>query len=383
MIAVGTDSQDPRHASSVASIPIPSLGDELPSLSCDLGDISISSSEIDQFFQSFSEFSLPPDVPQMQVETEGSHLSTLTSCDLTSFFFEDLQRPRDLNLSFNGDIPVQTQFYHDLNASYVPEDEATLTPPYAGDTTPQNASRATSPAWSESSGSMSTSSVSGAASVTSKESSKSNNPLPRHKRPSHKRAEIKRRDKIKTCLDDIKDYIPSLKDKGKLSESAILSKAAEYVRHLKDGCTERGNKAEELRREIECLSTEIHSFQENLPAAGLKDEPLPSASLDDLYLQWREENSQHSAKFFIFASITSKLFDTFKEIVGSAVTLSALTAKAQEWQSKFLALPVLRKQILGGMLELSRQDSIVLTSDKLQLEFGTHQSNVKMEDAYS
>ncbi|KAK0047406.1 MLX-interacting protein-like isoform X2 [Biomphalaria pfeifferi] len=354
--------------------------DRLPSLSCDLGDISISSSEIDQFFQSFSEFSLPPDASQMQVETEGSHLSTLTSCDLTSFFFEDLQRPRDLNV----ENPVQAQFYHNLNPSFVSEDEATMTPTYPGGITPQNISRANSPTWSESSGSMSTSSVPGTPTGTQSQSSKnSNNPLPRHKRPSHKRAEIKRRDKIKTCLDDIKDCIPSLRDKGKLSESAILSKAAEYVRHLKDGCTQRGNKAEELRREIECLSTEIHSFQENLPATGLNDEPLPATSLDDLYLQWREENSQRSAKFCIFASITSKLFDTFKEIIGPVTTLNALTATAQEWQTKFLALPVLRKVILGGMLELSRQDSIVMTPDKLQLQVGASNARVKMEDTFS
>ncbi|KAK0047407.1 MLX-interacting protein-like isoform X1, partial [Biomphalaria pfeifferi] len=32
MIAVGADSQDPQHASSVASIPLPPLGDEIQSL---------------------------------------------------------------------------------------------------------------------------------------------------------------------------------------------------------------------------------------------------------------------------------------------------------------------------------------------------------------
>ncbi|CAL1539704.1 unnamed protein product [Lymnaea stagnalis] len=381
MIAVGAESQDPQLDSSNAEFPVTNFGDELPSLSCDLGDLSISSSEIDQFFQSFSEFPLPPDAP-MQVETEGSHLSTLTSCDLTSFFFEDIQRPRDLNVSFHGDNHVQTIFNIDPNQGYYPESSGNNTPPHSGGVTPQNTSRATSPTWSESSGSMSTSSVSGTVSSETQPATRGNNPVPRHKRPSHKRAEIKRRDKIKTCLDDIKVYVPSLRDKGKLSESAILAKAAEYIHHLKDGHTERGNKASELRREIECLSTEIHSFQENLPAAGLKEEPNITTSLDDLYQIWRTECSQRSTKFFIFSSITSKLFESFKEVVGSATTLSALTAKAQEWQMKYLALPVLRKHILGGMLELSRQNSIVMSSDKLQLDFGS-QAVMKVDDAYS
>lgn len=49
--------------------------------------------------------------------------------------------------------------------------------------------------------------------------------VPRHKRPSHKRAELKRRDKIKTRLDDLKAQVPSIADRGKMSESAILAKA--------------------------------------------------------------------------------------------------------------------------------------------------------------
>ncbi|XP_059162238.1 MLX-interacting protein-like isoform X2 [Physella acuta] len=353
----------------------------LPSLSYDLGDLSISSTEIDQFLQTFSELPVAPDA-QMHVENESSHLSQLAACDLTSFFFEDIQRPHDINVS----LPVeqqhaQTIFGYDSHQMYYQELTENVTPPHSGGVTPQNISRAASPTWSESSGSMSTSSVSGQASAE-KPAAKSNNPIPRHKRPSHKRAEIKRRDKIKTCLDDIKEYVPSLRDKGKLSESTILTKAAEYVHHLKDGYLERGNKAAELRRQIECLSTEIHSFQENLPATGLKEEAYEASTLDDLYQSWRMENCQHSNKFFIFSSITSKLFETFKEVVGSATNFSSLTAKTQEWQNRCLALPVIRKQILDGMLGLSRQNSIVMSPDRLQLDFCSQNSS-HVDDTYS
>uniref|UniRef100_A0A0B7B536 Uncharacterized protein n=2 Tax=Arion vulgaris TaxID=1028688 RepID=A0A0B7B536_9EUPU len=89
-----------------------------------------------------------------------------------------------------------------------------------------------------------------------------------------------------------------------------------------------------------------------------------------MYNTWTTEKSQRSTKFFIFSSITSKLFETFKEVVGPATTLSALVTRSQEWQSKYLALPVLRKQILSGMLDLSRQSSIVISNDKLRMEFG-------------
>uniref|UniRef100_A0A0B7B7R2 Uncharacterized protein n=2 Tax=Arion vulgaris TaxID=1028688 RepID=A0A0B7B7R2_9EUPU len=106
-----------------------------------------------------------------------------------------------------------------------------------------------------------------------------------------------------------------------------------------------------------------------------------------MYNTWTTEKSQRSTKFFIFSSITSKLFETFKEVVGPATTLSALVTRSQEWQSKYLALPVLRKhfnphdiesrrdlrcfeEILSGMLDLSRQSSIVISNDKLRMEFG-------------
>ncbi|XP_005108691.1 MLX-interacting protein isoform X2 [Aplysia californica] len=339
---------------------------KLPSLSCDLGDLNISSNEIDQLLrQSFGDASFSLDT-HMQFDSEvPDSYGSQSPCDL-NFFLEDNSRPRDLNLSFPGEGNVSPLFNTPADAP-LPFDTS-VTPPHSGGVTPQNMSRSSSPTWSESSGSMSASSSTVASRGTGR-SPKSNNPVPRHKRPSHKRAEVKRRDKIKTCLDDLKDHVPSLRDKGKLSESTVLTKAAEYIHQLKDGYKDRGSKAAELRREIECLSSEIHSFQENLPAAGLKEEANSSPSLDDLFQQWASEGNWQNRKFFIFSSLTSKLFETFKEVVGSATTLDSLVSKAQEWQAKYLSLPVLRKQILSGMLNLSRKTSIVSDSESLKLEF--------------
>uniref|UniRef100_A0A0B7A4M2 BHLH domain-containing protein n=1 Tax=Arion vulgaris TaxID=1028688 RepID=A0A0B7A4M2_9EUPU len=258
MIAVGTDFLEPQLNSSCVNFTVAPVGDELPSLSCDLGDF-ISSSDIDQLLmQNFDGLVLPSE-SYMQLDMGApdgeSSLPSQTACELTSFLFEHTPRPRDLNLTYLEEhLTLQPQ------SSYITSLPSNnfhcATPPHSGGLTPTNFSRSTSPAWSESSGNMSTSSVPGG---TLKESLTTNcsNPLPRHKRPSHKRAEIKRRDKIKTSLDDIKDYVPSLHNKGKLSESTILIKAAEYVHHLKDEHMERGRKVAELRREIECLSSEI------------------------------------------------------------------------------------------------------------------------------
>jgi hypothetical protein len=65
------------------------------------------------------------------------------------------------------------------------------------------------------------------------------------------------------------------------------------------------------------------------------------------------------------------MFETFKAVVGPATNLNTLITKSQEWQSKYLALPILRKQILSGMLDLSRQSNVVISNDRLKMEFET------------
>lgn len=116
-------------------------------------------------------------------------------------------------------------------------------------------------------------------------------------------------------------------------------------------------------------------FQDNLPAAGLREEPRIAPTLDEMYHAWTAEENQKSTKFFIFSSITSRLFETFKQVVGPATSLSGLFSRTQEWQSKYLALPVIRKQILSGMLDLCRQSNIVISSDNLKVEFGSSADN--------
>lgn len=135
-----------------------------------------------------------------------------SACDLTAALLEHTHRPRDLNLSFQGDIAHRETGLHvvlsaptsfsDLKAhmreSKVYPQPGHVTPPFSGGSTPNSLSRAASPTWSDGSSSASTTQIPHASQL--------NNQIPRHKRPSHKRAEIKRRDKIKVFV-----YILSLK----------------------------------------------------------------------------------------------------------------------------------------------------------------------------
>ena len=236
---------------------------QLPSLSCDLGDVNSTEFEqlllqgmSDPFLLDFHQF--PLGTVGAAGSSEGEAITSQATCELTSFFLEDVARPRDLHLSFPGEYVARPAssflssllettstngetsssrensahqqphsssfFYPSLSPIALPSSHSSSsipilnpgdeTPPHSGGVTPQNESRAASPAWSESSGNMSSSSSSqvvgyrqrarhhsrSSVGSTNSNGETSGTTIPRHKRPSHKRAEIKRRDKIKVSL---------------------------------------------------------------------------------------------------------------------------------------------------------------------------------------
>ncbi|XP_076467347.1 uncharacterized protein LOC143298351 isoform X2 [Babylonia areolata] len=185
--------------------------------------------------------------------------------------------------------------------------------------------------------------------------------VPRHKRPSHKRAELKRRDKIKTKLDEIKAQVPSMADKGKMSECTVLSKAAEYTKHLLGDCERFSTEAGKLRREIESLSSEIHSMQEQLPAAGLKQEVVEktqNTNMDKLYDDYRAASIKENWKFYLFSFLMKPLFKTFKE-EASTDSAEAFTASVEEWTDNRLNLLNLRHQTFEKMRDITRETDIM------------------------
>ncbi|KAK7107136.1 uncharacterized protein [Littorina saxatilis] len=188
----------------------------------------------------------------------------------------------------------------------------------------------------------------------------STNPVPRHKRPSHKRAELKRRDKIKNRLDDLKAEVPSIADKGKMSESAILIKAAEYAKRLKGDCERFTTEAANLRQEIESLSTKIHTFQEHLPAAGLKPEGSEeqALSLDQLCDSYVVRRTKESWKFYLFSFFMKPLFKSYKEETTPS-NLNTFMSSVVNWTRDSLGLSALRPQSLEIMREICKETDIM------------------------
>lgn len=76
-------------------------------------------------------------------------------------------------------------------------------------------------------------------------------------RVSHKLAERKRRKEMKDLFDELRDQLPQ--DRGmKASKWEILSKAIDFIAHMKQSHTD-------MSREIEMLRHEVESFRQGMP----------------------------------------------------------------------------------------------------------------------
>ncbi|XP_046333922.2 carbohydrate-responsive element-binding protein-like isoform X1 [Haliotis rufescens] len=192
--------------------------------------------------------------------------------------------------------------------------------------------------------------------------------VPRHKRPAHKRAEVKRRGKIKTNLDDLRDLLPPIHNQRK-SESLILSRATDHCRQLK---AERARVEEEkskLRAEIAALTAEIDSFQKDLPAMGLKADGgvVKTKSMDNMYKEYVEDRTRGNWKFWIFSFMMRPLFETYTTGVSTS-TLQSFMSSVSQWTEDTLGLANLRSVITRGVLRISKETSILTKPETLQQE---------------
>jgi len=94
-------------------------------------------------------------------------------------------------------------------------------------------------------------------------------------RVSHKLAERKRRREMKDLFDELKDQLPA--DRGmKASKWEILSKAVDFINHIKRQNVDMGREIEGLRREIDGMKAGAYAAA--AAAGGAYSAPPPSAS---------------------------------------------------------------------------------------------------------
>ncbi|KAK3593891.1 hypothetical protein CHS0354_011492 [Potamilus streckersoni] len=196
------------------------------------------------------------------------------------------------------------------------------------------------------------------------------NPIPRHKRESHIKAEYKRRDKIQKGFDTLKSLVPELKESSNCKESkaSMLFKTAHHVVRLKADCARQQNEISALRHELEVLGNETHCLQNNLPENGLVKVESPPCKMDTLYQDYIKTQTEKNWKFWIFTFFIRPLYKSYRTAMATSSTMADFTHAVQNWTRENLTLVNLRPGFLSALRKISTQTSIMTCPQKLQEE---------------
>ncbi|XP_067674894.1 carbohydrate-responsive element-binding protein-like [Haliotis asinina] len=197
------------------------------------------------------------------------------------------------------------------------------------------------------------------------------NPVPRHKRSSHINAEYRRRNKIQTGFETLRELVPSLADdknvSTKESKSTKLHKAADHVRGLRFDLKSQQEELQALRQEIADLNSQIQTFHQQLPATGIAVVEKPPCRMENMFRDYLKSRTQENWKFWIFSVILRPLFESYTRVVTS-VTPSSFLQTVRDWAHENLTLVNLRPCVLSALRHISLNSCILTEPEKLPEE---------------
>lgn len=185
-------------------------------------------------------------------------------------------------------------------------------------------------------------------------------------------SETKRRDSIKTGLEELQRTLPQFTEEEKISQATILSEAAKYLKSLKNAQGEGLNNLESIKQNIEELNQEIENLQCKLPEHGAMfsmDKNMISAkrNLPDQFADHVVERTQQNWKYWVFTSIMGHFVHSFAQEV-SADSLNDLQTTSLEWVTDAMSLQQLRKDASRKLAKLCAKTSISEDPSKLPEE---------------
>ncbi|KAK3106995.1 hypothetical protein FSP39_004612 [Pinctada imbricata] len=224
-------------------------------------------------------------------------------------------------------------------------------------------------------------------SPTEKKCGRPANPIPRHKRDSHIKAEHRRRDKIQKGFETLRTLVPELEDApAKESKAIMLKKTAEHCRKLKGDSKTLSNQEAALRSEITALNNQIQVLQLQLPDSGLDEVEKPAADIDTLYESYVQSRMKKNWKFWLFDFLIRPLFESFKSMV-TTNTSDEFDHSVSKWVKEKMSLPQLRRGFLEAMKTVSHSTCIMDNPNGLQdqakekiTDVNVHISYLKDED---
>ncbi|XP_046916146.2 MLX interacting protein mondo isoform X2 [Dermatophagoides farinae] len=190
------------------------------------------------------------------------------------------------------------------------------------------------------------------------------------RRVCHINAEQKRRCNIKNGFDTLRSLLPSLAQNSntKISKAAMLHKAADYIRVLKNEKFEQQKEYELLKQQIDNLNHVISIFQNQLPTTGLPIADGPRIGrLKEQYIQYVRQKTNQNWKFWIFSIIMESLLDSYCRQIATN-NFDELCKTLFRWLDQGCSLVVLRKDVLNSLRFVSTSTNILTNPELLHDE---------------
>ncbi|XP_013414340.1 carbohydrate-responsive element-binding protein [Lingula anatina] len=206
---------------------------------------------------------------------------------------------------------------------------------------------------------------------------KQKNPVARHKRESHIKAELRRRSKIQHGFGDLKTLVPAIDDSpgSRESKSAMLFKAADYCRQLQAERIQMQNEGDALRAEIEMLTQQTSQLQALLPESGTdvgeecaKSSAVTSKSnLGAMYEEHVRRETYRSWKYWVYGMLMRPLFDSFNQTV-STKTWNEFRSSVMVWLQNHCSLGGMRAVALHTLRQLSTSTAVLTKPEDFPAE---------------
>ncbi|XP_074659451.1 uncharacterized protein LOC141912131 [Tubulanus polymorphus] len=197
--------------------------------------------------------------------------------------------------------------------------------------------------------------------------------VPRHQRPCHKHAEVRRRKKIENYIYDVKQLVPSLGAQGgHHSQASVMIKTADYIKQLKKSDGELRKEIEVLRSEVAGHTRELREYQRNLPESGAvavtcdNVETRPKKSLDQLFDDYVTERCQINWRFWIFSIIARQLFESFSNNVVNGNNWEEFSHSVSDWVSTRCTLSALRPVFATSMRHIGLKTNVLAEPNKFK-----------------
>jgi MAX-like protein X len=196
--------------------------------------------------------------------------------------------------------------------------------------------------------------------VVKSKTNEERNQYKEHRRVCHINAEQKRRCNIKNGFDTLRNLLPSLSQNTntKISKAAMLQKAAEYIRALKNDRQTQQEEYDLLRHQVESLNQTIGVFQNQLPATGAPISCQRSSQSRELYENYVKRRTLENWKFWIFSIIMDSLVESYNSTVATS-NVDEMCKTLLRWLDQNCCLITLRRDVLNSLRFLSTSTNIL------------------------